>query len=193
MRLLRRSCRACASGIGGPTSRRFSRVTRIDPISMLRRQVADERASPGFLRNFYVAGRSLDAGLSPRGVRVRDRSLHGMCHPSESAATTRRAVGPRWIVLYGVTLPQLVALAAVEASTPAPPVRALLRWTLALGTFVAMALWVRANRAAFDQEDWCDCAGRSMTVRGIASRRPLAPRPSEERVVERERERVLGA
>jgi len=108
-----------------------------------------------------------------------------MCLPSEAAVSTGRPRGPRWTVLYGVTLPQLAALAAVEAGSPAPPVRTLLRWTLALGTFVAMALWLRANRAAFDTQEWCACAGRTMTVRVIESR------GSEERVIERERERVL--
>jgi hypothetical protein len=30
--------------------------------------------------------------------------------------------------------------------------------------FLAMAAWLRANRAAFDLQDWCDCAGQQMTV-----------------------------
>jgi len=107
-----------------------------------------------------------------------------MCLPSESAVVTGRRSGPRWLLLYAATAPQLAALAAVEASAPSPPVRVLLRWALTLATFVGMGLWVRANRAAFDLQDWCDCAPQKMTIRVIESRRPItvperfAPLPS---------------
>ena len=83
---------------------------------------------------------------------------------------------PRWALLYAATLPQLAALAAVEASAPSPPVRVMLRWGLALATFIGMGLWVRANRAAFDLQQWCDCAPQTITIRVIESHRPaLAP------------------
>lgn len=105
-----------------------------------------------------------------------------MCHPSDSAPSAWQPGRPRWALLYGVTLPQLAALAAVEAGSPPLPARALLRWTLALGTFVAMALWLRANRAAFDLQDWCDCAPQTMTIRLIDSRRlDAVPSRSERR------------
>ena len=105
-----------------------------------------------------------------------------MCHPSNSARSAGQPGCPRWAWLYGVTLPQLAALAAVEAGSPPFPARALLRWALALGTFVAMALWLRANRAAFDLQDWCGCAPQAMTIRVIDSRRPNAvPSRSEPR------------
>jgi hypothetical protein len=106
-----------------------------------------------------------------------------MCLPSESAVVTGRRSGPRWLLLYAATAPQLAAFAVVEASAPSPPIRALLRWAFTLGTFVAMGLWVRANRAAFDLQDWCDCAPQKMTIRVVESRRPvplpprLEPRP----------------
>jgi len=102
-----------------------------------------------------------------------------MCQPSESTVATGRRASPRWALLYGATLPQLVALAAVEASAPSPPVRLVLRWTLALATFVGMGLWVRANRAAFDLEHWCDCAPQTITIRVIAS---CGPTPVPERL-----------
>jgi hypothetical protein len=35
-----------------------------------------------------------------------------------------------------------------------------------------MAACVRANRVALDQQNWCACAGKSITVRVIASQRP---------------------
>ena len=47
--------------------------------------------------------------------------------------------------------------------------------TRALGTLGGMALWVHSNRAAVDLQDWCDCAGRTMTIRVIESHRPAGP------------------
>ena len=72
----------------------------------------------------------------------------------------------------------------------------------ALAVFVAMALWIRGNRAAFDYADWCECAAEKITVRVIPSRRPEPERPpladeelervaSGGRVPEPEREVVL--
>jgi len=84
-------------------------------------------------------------------------------------ATLRR---PRWGVLYAATLPQIAALGAVEVVQSPPAVRVALRCLLALGVFVAMALWLHANRPAFDLRNWCDCAGTRMTIRVIESRRP---------------------
>jgi hypothetical protein len=107
-----------------------------------------------------------------------------MCLPSESAVTRGRRGGPRWMLLYGATMPQLAVLAVVEASAPAAPLRIVLRWVLALATFAGMGLWVRANRAAFDLQNWCDCAPQKMTIRVIESHRPLpipAPAPFEPR------------
>ena len=108
-----------------------------------------------------------------------------MCNSGESRTPTA-AEGNRlrWTSLYGATVPQLVALAAVELSAPPHPLRAVLRWSLALGAFVGMGLWVNSNRAAFDLEDWCACAPEKMTVRVVESRRPVEipptyePRPS---------------
>jgi hypothetical protein len=77
------------------------------------------------------------------------------------------------MLLYGATVPQLAVLAAVEASAPAAPLRIVLRWALALATFAGMGWWVRSNRAAFDLQNWCDCAPQKMTIRVIESRRPL--------------------
>ena len=92
-----------------------------------------------------------------------------MCDTTSRGA--RGSVGdrPRWGALYAATLPQLGAL----------------------GVFLAMGAWLRANRPAFDLQDWCDCAGQQMTVRVIESRRPrpvafpldppvFAPAPAEE-------------
>src|SRR5262245_27363123 len=61
-RLVSRSCRACARGIGGPTIQRFSNKSRIRQ-SMLRRPGADGAVGGGFLRGFYAAGQSLNERL----------------------------------------------------------------------------------------------------------------------------------
>ena len=114
-----------------------------------------------------------------------------MCDTTSQAA--RRSVGgqPRWGFLYAATLPQLVALGVIEVTQSPQAVRIALRGLLALGVFLAMGAWLRANRPAFDLQDWCDCAGQQMTVRVIESRRPrpvgfpidppaTAPVPAEE-------------
>jgi hypothetical protein len=95
-------------------------------------------------------------------------------------ATSPRAIGrPRWGWLYGTVLPPLAGLAVVEAAGPPNLVRTLLRSVLALAALVGMALWVRANRAAFDLQEWCDCASSTITVRVIESRRAAIEPPSE--------------
>jgi len=89
--------------------------------------------------------------------------------------TTPAATRPRWGALYGATLPPLATLAIVEIASPPNVVRTILRFALALGALGGMALWVHANRAAVDLQDWCDCAGRTMTIRVIESRGPAGP------------------
>jgi hypothetical protein len=89
--------------------------------------------------------------------------------------TTPIAARPRWGALYGATLPPLATLAVVEMASPPNVVRTILRFALALGTLGGMALWVHSNRAAVDLQGWCDCAGRTMTIRVIESHRPAPP------------------
>ena len=104
-----------------------------------------------------------------------------MCRSGESrTAPTAGGCRLRWTCLYGVTVGQLVALAAVEMSAPPHPLRVVLRWSLALGTFVGMGLWVNSNRAAFDLEHWCACAPDTITVRIVESRRPVEIPPTYE-------------
>jgi len=117
-----------------------------------------------------------------------------MCDTTSRAA--RGSVGgrPRWGLLYATTLPQLAGLGVVEVAQSPHAVRVALRYLLALGVFLAMAAWLRVNRAAFDLQDWCDCAGPQMTVRVIESRRPrpvavpldlpaILPAPAEKELV----------
>jgi hypothetical protein len=96
-------------------------------------------------------------------------------------------------VLYGAVCPPLAMLGIVEVAAPPVPLRTLLRLALVLGVVAAMAVWVRANRAALDLHDWCACAASTITVRVIESQRPAAsPRSDPFRAsptwVEEERE-----
>lgn len=83
-------------------------------------------------------------------------------------------VRPRWALLYGAAFSPLAALAVVEIATPPNVVRTLLRFLFGIGAFVGMAVWVRASRTALDMLDWCGCAGATVSIRVIESRRPAA-------------------
>src|SRR4029450_6600872 len=67
--LLRRSCRACASGIGAPTTRRLTRVSRISSSSTLILRATARTLAPRFLRVFNAVGADLDARLRRRVAR----------------------------------------------------------------------------------------------------------------------------
>jgi hypothetical protein len=97
-----------------------------------------------------------------------------------SLARQPGAIRPRWVALYAIVAPQVAALGVVEAlQSPTAP-RLALRCVLALGLFATMAVWLRANRPAFDLQNSYDCAGQRMTVRVIQSRAPVSPtRPLE--------------
>ena len=75
-------------------------------------------------------------------------------------------------LLYGAAFSPLAALAVVEMSAPPNVIRTVLRFVFALGAFAGMAVWVRASRTALDMLDWCACAGATVTMRVIESRRP---------------------
>jgi len=93
----------------------------------------------------------------------------------DRATGARRASSrPRWAALYAVVLPQLTALAVVEAAGPLNPTRILTCCILVLGTFVGIAWWSHVNRAAFGLQQWCECAPGTITVRVIQSRRPAS-------------------
>jgi hypothetical protein len=75
-------------------------------------------------------------------------------------------------LLYGAAFSPLAALAVVEISAPPNAIRTLLRFVCAAGAFGGMAVWVRASRTALDMLNWCACAGATVTMRVIESRRP---------------------
>jgi len=103
-----------------------------------------------------------------------------MCEPTH---VSRRAVTiprPRWGVLYGVVFLGLVALTAGDFAAP-PIARPALDGVLAVAALAGIFLWVRGNRTALDQQDWCACAADALTVRVIPSSRP---RPHAPRILE---------
>ena len=92
-----------------------------------------------------------------------------MCEtPQPPDPTTRR---PRWVLLYGAAFSPLAVLAVVEMAAPPNPIRIILRLVFAVGAFAGMAVWVRASRTALEMLDWCACAGETVSVRVIESRR----------------------
>lgn len=117
--------------------------------------------------------------------------------PARACLTTRIerawAGRPRWGWLYGVTLPWLAGLAGVEAAGPAGLPRIALRVAMTHGAVTAMGIWIRANRAALDLQDWCDCASETVTVRVIPSRAiALPPRPPDVPLVRIQEYEVAG-
>jgi hypothetical protein len=114
-----------------------------------------------------------------------------MCDTTHRGMHGSDVARPRWGLLYGTALPQLAALGALEVVQSPHAVRIALRCLLAFGVFAAMSILLRANRPAFDLQNWCECAGERMTIRVIESRRPqpaaspldrpaLVPAPAEE-------------
>jgi len=95
-----------------------------------------------------------------------------MCDTTSQGARGSADARPSWGLLYGTALPQLAALGAVEVVQSPHAVRIALRCLLALGVFATMSVWLRANRPAFDLQNWCECAGERMTIRVIESHRP---------------------
>ncbi len=111
-----------------------------------------------------------------------------MCSETRVYPDAPRASRLRWSRLYGILAVMAGALTSIEAFGPAGSATMALRGGIALATFVAMALWIRGNRAAFDYADWCECAAEKITVRVIPSCRPEPERPPLE---DEELERVV--
>jgi hypothetical protein len=95
-----------------------------------------------------------------------------MCAPgSVSKRDGTTMARPRWTALYGIAAFGLAALAVTEIAAAAV-VRPAVESVVGGAAFVAIALWLRRNRAALDQQEWCECAAETLTVRVIPSRRP---------------------
>ena len=94
-----------------------------------------------------------------------------MCDARRTSATRPR---PRWGHLYAIAALAVAALPLAELSVRASPFRIALECGMAAAAWGATVGWIRANRVAFDQLDWCDCAAKTITVRVILSR-PARP------------------
>jgi len=103
-----------------------------------------------------------------------------MCDATPRSGRSRAIPRPRWGLLYGLVTLMLAALAAVEIAISPGPAQTVLQFGLALSGFGAMALWVRLNRMALDQQDWCECAFEKISVRVISARRREPERIEEE-------------
>jgi hypothetical protein len=99
-----------------------------------------------------------------------------MCDAASSSEPDGTIPRPRWGALYGMVVLGIAALTSIDVAVPVIE-RSALEMTVVGGAFVAMALWLRSNRAALDQQDWCACAGGKTTMRVIASRRPQTTAP----------------
>jgi hypothetical protein len=67
------------------------------------------------------------------------------------------------------------ALVAAGRAAPTPALENLLTYALIGVAFGAMAWWVRANRVALDQAEWCACASHAVGVRVIRSNEAGSP------------------
>ena len=83
---------------------------------------------------------------------------------------------PRWGRLVAIASLFTTALALTDLTMAPSPLRTASEAALVLATFGAMAIWVRANRAALGQLDRCACETERLTVRVIRSR-PRRPSP----------------
>ena len=83
---------------------------------------------------------------------------------------------PRWNLLFAILPVTATALAMIELTVAALPLRIAANTTVVFATFGAMASWVRANRAALDQVEVCACGQEVFTMRVVRSR-PEHPPP----------------
>lgn len=97
-----------------------------------------------------------------------------MCDVTASSSKSTR---PRWGLLYALVSAGLALFAVVDTLSPPGGWRTVMHGFAAVVLCGAMAAWVRANRRALAQADWCACAAERTTVRVFhpeARARPLA-------------------
>lgn len=85
---------------------------------------------------------------------------------------------PSWTLLVAILPVTAAALAMIDLTVAALPLRIAADATIVLAEFGAMASWVRANRAALDQVEVCACGREMLTMRVIRSRPEHPSRPS---------------
>lgn len=97
-----------------------------------------------------------------------------MCHITTSPTKAPR---PKWGVLYALVGVGLALFTVVDILSPPVGWRTLMDCVLSLVVFGTMAAWVRWNRVALAQADWCDCAAEQGAGRVFHSHpmaRPVA-------------------
>lgn len=87
-----------------------------------------------------------------------------MCDPGRTYPKQPR---PTWGRLYGMLAVAGTIVAVLEASPLAAAMTQALEGAIAALVVVALVGWLRANRAALDQEEWCACAASTLTVREV--------------------------
>lgn len=85
-----------------------------------------------------------------------------MCDVTASATKCTR---PKWGVLYALVGVALALFGVVDILSPPGGWRALMDGLAAVVLCGAMAAWVRANRRALAQVDWCACTAEKTIVR----------------------------
>lgn len=106
-----------------------------------------------------------------------------MCDVTDRSRLRRATPRPRWGLLYGLVALMLGVLAAAESLASPGVLQTSVGGALALAGFAAVGVWVRSNRGALEQQSWCACAGATVTVRVIPSRRPEPERIEEDEEV----------
>ena len=89
-----------------------------------------------------------------------------MCNSRDAISHRPR---PRWSFLFAILPVTATALAIIELTVAALPLRIAANATIVLAEFGTMAWWVRANRAALDQVEVYACGRGMLTIREITS------------------------
>src|SRR5947208_16775004 len=103
-----------------------------------------------------------------------------MCDGRRERTDAPREPRVRLSRLYGILAVMAGALTSIQALGPTGSATMALRGGIALAAFLAMALWIRGNRAAFGSAARCEWAAEQSTVRASPCPRP-APRPPPRR------------
>ena len=82
----------------------------------------------------------------------------------------RASPTPRWGAIYGWLLVSFVFAAVVRVAASASW-RGVASWGIGVVAVTGVARWIRWNRVALDQSEWCACASASVRIRTIPAAR----------------------
>lgn len=103
---------------------------------------------------------------------------------------------PRWGRLYVILALAITAIAAAEFSPLGLLFRELVELAVLAATLTAALGWVRGNRVALAEMDWCSCAGAEVRIRVVKTPPDTSPivRPAlDESIVEPDTAPVLSS